>query len=53
MKIRTYVGSDGHSVWFSDDLGATWVRPNSLSGLYLEVAVRDVDITSCNVYYVN
>ncbi len=40
MKIRTYVGSDGHSVWFSDDLGATWVRPNSLSGLYLEVAVR-------------
>ncbi len=40
MKIRTYVGSDGHAVWFSDDLGATWVRPNSLSGLYLEVAVR-------------
>lgn len=40
MKIRTYVGSDGHSVWFSDDLGASWVRPNSLSGLYLEVAVR-------------
>jgi photosystem II stability/assembly factor-like uncharacterized protein len=40
VKVRTYVGSDGHSVWFSDDLGATWVRPNSLSGLYLEVAVR-------------
>jgi photosystem II stability/assembly factor-like uncharacterized protein len=40
VKIRTYVGSDGHAVWFSDDLGATWVRPNSLSGLYLEVAVR-------------
>ncbi len=40
MKVRTYVGSDGHSVWFSDDLGETWVRPNSLSGLYLEVAVR-------------
>ena len=40
MKIRVYVGSEAHSVWFSDDLGATWVRPNSLSGLNVGAAIR-------------
>ncbi len=40
MRIRVYVGSEAHSGWFSDDLGATWVRPNSLSGLSVGAAIR-------------
>jgi photosystem II stability/assembly factor-like uncharacterized protein len=31
-----YVGTAGTSTWFSGDMGETWVRPNSKSGLYLE-----------------
>jgi photosystem II stability/assembly factor-like uncharacterized protein len=34
-----YVGTAGTSTWFSRDLGETWVRPNSKSGLYLESRV--------------
>ena len=37
--IRVYAGTAGHSAWFSDDLGETWVHPNSHSGLYLEARV--------------
>jgi photosystem II stability/assembly factor-like uncharacterized protein len=37
--IRAYAGTAGHSAWFSDDLGDTWVHPNSHSGLYLEARV--------------
>src|SRR5690554_6617109 len=33
------VGTAGMSVWFSDDLGETWNRPLSESGLYLESRV--------------
>ena len=39
QHIRVYAGTAGHSVWFSDDLGETWVHPNSHSGLYLEARV--------------
>jgi photosystem II stability/assembly factor-like uncharacterized protein len=37
--IKLYAGTAGHSVWFSDDLGQTWIHPNSHSGLYLEARV--------------
>lgn len=37
--IRVYAGTAGHSAWFSDDLGASWIHPNSHSGLYLEARV--------------
>ena len=37
--LRVYAGTAGHSAWFSDDLGETWVHPNSHSGLYLEARV--------------
>ncbi len=37
--IEAYVGTAGHSAWFSDDLGETWVHPNSQSGMYLEARV--------------
>lgn len=37
--IQLYAGTAGHSVWFSDDLGASWVHPNSHSGMYLEARV--------------
>ena len=37
--IHLYAGTAGHSAWFSDDLGETWVHPNSHSGLYLEARV--------------
>ena len=37
--IQVYAGTAGHSAWFSDDLGVTWVHPNSHSGLYLEARV--------------
>ncbi|MBM3491837.1 MAG: hypothetical protein FJX68_15630 [Alphaproteobacteria bacterium] len=33
------VGTAGLSVWFSDDLGESWARPYSESGLYLESRV--------------
>jgi photosystem II stability/assembly factor-like uncharacterized protein len=38
-EIHVYVGTAGHSAWFSDDLGDTWVHPNSHSGMYLEARV--------------
>ena len=34
-----YAGTAGHSAWFSDDNGETWVHPNSHSGMYLEARV--------------
>ena len=37
--VRVYAGTAGHSAWFSDDLGESWVHPNSHSGLYLEARV--------------
>lgn len=36
MSVQLFVGTAGMSVWMSDDLGATWSRPYSESGLYLE-----------------
>lgn len=38
-KVHLYAGTAGHSAWFSDDLGQTWVHPNSHSGMYLEARV--------------
>lgn len=38
-EIHVYAGTAGHSAWFSDDNGETWVHPNSHSGLYLEARV--------------
>jgi photosystem II stability/assembly factor-like uncharacterized protein len=38
-EVHTYAGTAGHSAWFSDDLGQTWVHPNSHSGMYLEARV--------------
>ena len=38
-EIHVYAGTAGHSAWFSDDLGMTWVHPNSHSGMYLEARV--------------
>ncbi|MGE0314785.1 MAG: WD40/YVTN/BNR-like repeat-containing protein [Lautropia sp.] len=38
-SIHVYAGTAGHSAWFSEDLGRTWVHPNSHSGLYLEARV--------------
>ena len=37
--VNLYVGTSGLSVWFSRDLGETWKRPYSESGLYLESRV--------------
>jgi photosystem II stability/assembly factor-like uncharacterized protein len=37
--IHVYAGTAGHSAWFSDDRGQTWIHPNSHSGMYLEVRV--------------
>ena len=37
--IHVYAGTAGHSAWFSDDRGDTWVHPNSHSGMYLEARV--------------
>jgi photosystem II stability/assembly factor-like uncharacterized protein len=34
-----YAGTAGHSAWFSEDLGMSWVHPNSHSGMYLEARV--------------
>ena len=39
QRIEVYVGTAGHSAWFSDDRGQTWVHPNSHSGMYLEARV--------------
>ncbi|MSQ87992.1 MAG: hypothetical protein EXR32_01785 [Betaproteobacteria bacterium] len=38
-RVKFYAGTAGHSVWFSDDRGASWVHPNSHSGLYTEARV--------------
>jgi photosystem II stability/assembly factor-like uncharacterized protein len=38
-RAKVYAGTAGHSAWFSDDLGKTWIHPNSHSGLYLEARV--------------
>lgn len=38
-EIHVYAGTAGHSAWFSEDLGQTWVHPNSHSGMYLEARV--------------
>jgi photosystem II stability/assembly factor-like uncharacterized protein len=38
-QIHLYAGTAGHSAWFSEDLGASWVHPNSHSGMYLETRV--------------
>ena len=38
-QIEVYAGTAGHSAWFSNDLGKTWVHPNSHSGMYLEARV--------------
>jgi photosystem II stability/assembly factor-like uncharacterized protein len=38
-NIHVYAGTAGHSAWFSEDGGATWVHPNSHSGMYLEARV--------------
>ncbi|MBX9843399.1 MAG: hypothetical protein K2Z80_16490 [Xanthobacteraceae bacterium] len=37
--MHVYAGTAGHSAWFSDDRGETWVHPNSHSGMYLEQRV--------------
>ena len=37
--IEAYVGTAGHSAWFSNNLGQTWIHPNSQSGMYLEARV--------------
>jgi photosystem II stability/assembly factor-like uncharacterized protein len=39
MQLGLYVGTVGTSVWSSLDLGETWDRPYSESGLYLECRV--------------
>jgi len=36
---NVYAGTAGHSAWFSEDDGITWVHPNSHSGMYLEARV--------------
>jgi ligand-binding sensor domain-containing protein len=38
-EVHVYAGTGGHSAWFSDDRGETWVHPNSHSGMYLEARV--------------
>jgi hypothetical protein len=39
QQVHVYAGTAGHSAWFSEDRGETWVHPNSHSGLYLEARV--------------
>jgi photosystem II stability/assembly factor-like uncharacterized protein len=39
FQAHVYVGTAGHSAWFSEDLGQTWLHPNSHSGMYLEARV--------------
>ena len=38
-EVHVYAGTAGHSAWFSDDNGETWIHPNSHSGMYLEQRV--------------
>lgn len=38
-RVELYAGTAGHSAWFSEDRGLTWVHPNSHSGMYLEARV--------------
>ena len=38
-RIEIYAGTAGHSAWFSEDRGETWLHPNSHSGMYLEARV--------------
>ncbi len=38
-SIHVYAGTAGHSAWFSEDRGLTWLHPNSHSGMYLEARV--------------
>ena len=35
-RIEVYAGTAGHSVWFSNDVGQSFIHPNSHSGMYLE-----------------
>ena len=37
-----YAGTAGHSAWFSDDRGESFVHPNSHSGMYLEARVWSI-----------
>ncbi len=39
QQVHVYAGTAGHSAWFSEDLGQSWVHPNSSSGMYLEARV--------------
>ena len=41
-EVHVYAGTGGHSAWFSDDSGETWVHPNSHSGMYLEARVWSI-----------
>lgn len=41
-QVHVYAGTAGHSAWFSDDGGHTWVHPNSHSGMYLEARVWSI-----------
>jgi photosystem II stability/assembly factor-like uncharacterized protein len=38
-EIYVYAGTAGHSAWFSEDVGQSFVHPNSHSGMYLEARV--------------
>lgn len=38
-QVHVYAGTAGHSTWFSEDGGSTFVHPNSHSGMYLEARV--------------
>jgi photosystem II stability/assembly factor-like uncharacterized protein len=38
-EVHVYAGTAGHSAWFSDDRGESFVHPNSHSGMYLEARV--------------
>ncbi len=42
QEVHVYAGTGGHSAWFSDDGGVTWVHPNSHSGMYLEARVWSI-----------
>lgn len=39
LKPKFYVGTVGMSVWFTEDLGETWTRPNSEYGMTNEARV--------------
>jgi photosystem II stability/assembly factor-like uncharacterized protein len=39
VKPKLYIGTVGMAVWFSDDLGETWSRPNSEHGMSNESRV--------------